>query len=89
MEKSEEKIISWDPKKEHVYLIQKINEISGYQYTGQEAPLQQAIPYILSVDRNIVGDVLKRAAKTKIIIDTDVGAIPKSIKVRVDKKMFE
>lgn len=86
---SNEKIISWDPKDEHMYLIQKVNEISGYQYTGQEAPLQQALPYILSVDKSKVGDVLKKAAMTRIKVDSDVGNIPKSIKIRVDKRMCD
>lgn len=84
-----EKIISWDPKAEHIYLIQKINEISGYQYTGQEAPLQQALSYILSVDESKAKNILKKAAMTKIEVDDEVPNVPKSIKVRVDKNVCD
>ena len=84
-----EKIISWDPRAEHIYLIQKINEISGYQYTGQEAPLQQALSYILSVDESKARNILKKAAMTKIEVDNEVANVPKSIKVRVDKDVCD
>ena len=89
MEKKDEMIISWNPKPEHMFLIKRINDLSGYQYTGQEAPLQLALRYILSLDKNIVGDVLRRAAKTVLVMEFQIENIPKSIKVRVDKNICD
>ncbi|MCR5669726.1 MAG: hypothetical protein K6G10_01860 [Butyrivibrio sp.] len=85
----ETKIISYDPKKEHISLMKMINERVGNPMSSQEAPLQQALSYIHNLsDKNAIS-ALKKASLTKIPINEDIQFVPKTIKSRVDKSICD
>lgn len=83
MEKTK-KYISYEAKAEHLYLIDLINENSGYVPT-LHAPLQQAIQYLLSLDKAEAVAGLKAAAVTSLDVPAEYaekGA--KSVKTEVE-----
>lgn len=86
---NKEKYISFDPTAVHISLIRAINEISGSQDRGQQAPLQLAIAFIVNLDDDEAKEVLKRAAQERIQIRPDVGELPKTVKIKVDETLCQ
>lgn len=84
--------ICFTPTEEHLSLILDVNDLYGGQDMGQQAALQQAISYFtkLAEERpEEIEGILRRAARTKVRIRQNIGEIPKSLKVRVDKNAYE
>lgn len=87
----EEFYICFTPASEHCSLIKDVNELYGGQDMGQQAALQQSISYFIKVAKERpeeIEGILRRAARTKVQIRQDI-VIPKSLKVRVDKDLYE
>lgn len=84
--------ICFAPTEEHLSLILDVNDSYGGQDMGQQAALQQAISDFTKLAEERPGEIeglLRRAARTKVRIRQNIGEIPKSLKVRVDKNAYE
>lgn len=84
--------IAFDPKEEHMALIESINALSGEQDVGQQAPLQHAIAYLLQLKEELneqeLTRILKVASKTTLEVRPGI-SVPRSIKAWVRKSELE
>lgn len=80
--------LAFEPKEEQMTLIRGINTLTGGQDVGYQAPIQQAIVYILKLNaeknEEEVTRILKKASKTQVAVRPGI-AVPRAIKVGVRK----
>lgn len=84
--------LTFEPKEEQMNLIASINTLAGGQDVGYQAPIQQAIVYILKLNaeknEEEVTRILKKASKTQVEVRPGI-AVPRAIKVGVRKKELD
>lgn len=87
----EEKYICFAPTAEILSLIKEINDSFGGQDMGQQAALQQAVMYLTKYEGQTeeIEKILRRAARSKIKVRQNIGELPKSLKIRIDKNAYE